>query len=120
MRQPGGRNNKEGRESSCGRRSSLETVFAIHHEVGENEVVASPGAGTGQGGVLGAIVSGSTETTQVKIQSLFQDQVQRLLSLIDTPKAGLKKLLGTVSWMLDSGASCHIASNVTMMDEIEK
>ena len=47
-------------------------------------------------------------------------QAQRLLSLIDTPKASYERLLGTVSWMLDSGSSCHMTSDVSMMYKIEK
>jgi len=74
----------------------------------------------GQGGVSGPIASYSKEMSQLKIPSMSQDQIQRLLNLINTPKAGFKKLSSTVSWMLDSDAPCHMAGDISMMDKIEK
>ena len=46
--------------------------------------------------------------------------MQRLLSLIDAPNSGSEKLSSMESWMLDSGASCHMAGNVSTMNNIEK
>jgi len=43
-----------------------------------------------------------------------------LLSLTDTPKVGNEKLSGEVPWMLDSGASCHMAGNIAMLNKLEK
>ena len=62
----------------------------------------------------------NAEPVQLRNHSLTQDQIQRLLSLIDTPKAGFENSEGIVSWMLDSGASCHMASDVYVMDTIER
>ena len=36
------------------------------------------------------------------------------------PKTGFKKLSGMKSWMLDSGVSCHMAGNTSMMNKIQK
>lgn len=42
------------------------------------------------------------------------------LSLFDTPKAGYERLSGKTSWMLDSGASCHMVEDISVMSDLEK
>jgi len=74
----------------------------------------------GLGNSSGVATVNSTEPTQLKNHGLTREQIPKLLSLIDTPKVGLEKLEGTVSWMLDRRASCHMADDVSMMDKIEK
>ena len=84
------------------------------------EDFSGPDAGMGQGSSLGSATTYSTEPAQLKNHGLTKDQIEKLLSLIDTPKAGFKKSEGTVSSMLDSGASCHMAGDVSMMDKVER
>jgi len=50
----------------------------------------------------------ASDAAQVSIPGLSPDQVQRLLSLINIPKSGYEKLSDKPSWMIDSGASCHM------------
>lgn len=59
-----------------------------------------------------------TEPSLVVIPNLTNKQVQRLLSLIETPKDGYEKLLRKTSWMFDSGASWHMTGDLTMLQEI--
>ena len=43
-----------------------------------------------------------------KVPNFTAELVQRLLSLIETPKSNFDKILGNHVWLLDSGASCHM------------
>ena len=43
-----------------------------------------------------------------------------MLSLIDAPNSDSEKLSGMEYWMLDSGASCHMAGNVLTMTNVKK
>jgi len=52
---------------------------------------------------------------QVSIPDLSGEQVQKLLSLMDTSKAGYEKPLGKTRWILDSGASCHMKGDIAMV-----
>jgi len=61
--------------------------------------------------------SGQTESN---IPGLTVDQVQRLLNLSDVPQPGYEKLSGKFSWMLDSGASCHMVGDRTMLSGVKQ
>ena len=75
----------------------------------------------GPGSFAGLEGSNSIKSaTQVTIPGLSADQVQRLLSLIHTPKAGYEQLPGKVSWMLNSGASCHMVGDTSEINDLEK
>jgi len=56
----------------------------------------------------------------VSILDLPTEQVQKLLGLIDTPKGGYKNLSGTIPWLIDSDASCHMTGNLRIMEEAKK
>jgi len=43
------------------------------------------------------------------------DQVQRLLSLIEPSKSACDKLTGTSHWIIDSGASRHMTGNMQLI-----
>jgi len=43
------------------------------------------------------------------------EQVQRRLSLIETPKSGYEKLLGKDIWLLDFGTSCHMTGSLASL-----
>ena len=112
----GGRNSRGGRGGSKGRGFACEgVVAAVHYDGG-----SGPSTTIGPGAVAGVGVGSSAEPAQIMIPRLTSDQVQRLMSLIDTPKAGYAKLSGKVSWMLDSGASCHMAGDASIITELEK
>ena len=68
----------------------------------------------------GLIRTDPTPGGQINIPGLSSEQTQRLLSLIDGPAGGYEKLSGNVSWMLDSGASSHMAGDVTLLNKVEK
>ena len=59
------------------------------------------------------------DPTQVSIPGLTQEQVQRLLSLIDIPKGGSKKLSGKPPWLIDSEASSHMMCDLKQFGKIE-
>ena len=118
-----GRGNRGGRSSRArtpirGRGQSRETVAAVQLEYGLRENFSGPVVGMGHESSLSSTTN--TKPDQLKNHGLTQDQIQKLLSLIDTPKAGFEKSEGIVSWMLDSGASCHMASDVSVMEKIKK
>ena len=52
--------------------------------------------------------AGAKENYSTPKTRFTPEQVQRLISLIETPKSGYKKLLGTQNWLLDLGALCHM------------
>jgi len=47
------------------------------------------------------------------------EQVQRLLSLIETPKSSHKHS-GKDIWLLDSGATCHLTGNLNYLHNIHE
>jgi len=51
------------------------------------------------------------------IPGLTAEQIQRLLTLIDTPKGGYEKLSDINIWLIDNGASCHMTSDLRIMTE---
>ena len=54
------------------------------------------------------------------ILRLMAEQVERLLSLIDTPKGGYEKLLGIIPWLIYSDTSSDMTSNLTVMEAAKK
>ena len=46
---------------------------------------------------------------------LSVEQLQNLLTLIETPKAGSDKLSSTSEWLLDSGASFHMTRELSKL-----
>jgi len=52
------------------------------------------------------------------VPGLSVEQVQRLLSLIDSPKPSNKKLLGNGDWLLDSGTTCHMTGDLNKLFEL--
>jgi len=58
------------------------------------------------------------EGSHSALQHFTSDQVQRLLSLIRTPKAGLDKLSGKKSWLFDSGASYHMTGDTELLNNV--
>ena len=40
--------------------------------------------------------------------------------MIDVPRPEYEKLSGKVSWMLDSGASCHMVENRSMLSDVRQ
>ena len=60
------------------------------------------------------------ETDPSATPCLTQEQIQRLLSLIESPKPNYEKLSGKHVWMFDSGASCHMTGDLSMIQEAEQ
>ena len=108
----GGRNlGRGGRSDGIGRSGpSRETVTAAV------QLDSGPALGTGPTGPNGA----TKESSSVSIPGLSSDQIQRLLSLIDGPTIGYEKISGNVNWMLDSGASTHMAGDITLLNNVAK
>ena len=59
------------------------------------------------------------ESGPVSISRLTSEQVQRLMSLIDTPKNGYEKLSGELPWMIDNGASKHMTGDVNLIKDLK-
>ena len=55
---------------------------------------------------------------QAAIPGLSSEQVQKLLSLIDTRKPSYETLTGKALWMLDSGASCHMMGDLNLIENV--
>ena len=49
---------------------------------------------------------------------LSAEQIERLLSLIETPKPGYDKLSGKGDWLLDSGATCHMTGDLKKLNMV--
>ena len=47
------------------------------------------------------------------------EQVQRNLSLIETPKSSHEKLSGKSIWLLDSGTSCHMTCELSLLRDVQ-
>ena len=52
--------------------------------------------------------------------ALTQDQIQKLLSLIESLKPGYHKLSGKNTWMFDNGASYHMTGDLNSMQDIKQ
>ena len=52
------------------------------------------------------------------VTGLSAEQVQRLLSLIDTPKPSCDRLSGNSDWLLDSGATCHMTVDLKQLTKL--
>ena len=50
----------------------------------------------------------------------MEEQVQKLLSLIETPKDNHERLSGKCDWLLDSGASYHMKGNLSLLSNIRE
>jgi len=46
------------------------------------------------------------------------EQIQKLLSLIETPKSSHERLSGKDDWLLDSEASCHLIGNLNLLTNV--
>ena len=60
----------------------------------------------------------SNNVNQTGIPELSSKQIQKLLSLIDTPKSGCETLSSKTLWMLDSGASCHMMGDLSLIENV--
>ena len=61
----------------------------------------------------------SAEENRATVTADFSpEQVQQLLSLIETPKSGHEKLSGEQIWQLDSKASCHMTSSLDSICDV--
>ena len=65
------------------------------------------------------VCEGLETSVSTTISGLTADQIQRLISLIDTPKAGYETLSGIKPWLIDSGASCHMTGDLKIMNEAQ-
>jgi len=61
----------------------------------------------------------SAKSDPVSILGLTNEQVQRLMSLIDMPKNRYEKLSGELPWMIDSSASKHMTGDVTLIKDLK-
>jgi len=52
------------------------------------------------------------------IARFMAEQVQQILSLIQIPKSSHEKLLGKRIWLLDLGASCHMTSVLSLLQDV--
>lgn len=85
----------------------------------------STGRGRGAGfETVNAVVSAKTPDVAASsedstaIAGLSAEQVQRLLSLIETPKSGYDKLSGNCRWIFDTGASSHMTGNYKLLKAV--
>ena len=53
------------------------------------------------------------EGVRAALSKITDEQVQKLLSLIETPKENNERLSGKCDWLLDSGASYHMTGTVS-------
>ena len=59
-----------------------------------------------------------TETNNVSSLRFTPEQVQRILSLIESPKPTHEKLSGKHSWLFDSGALYHMIGNLSLLTNV--
>ena len=52
------------------------------------------------------------------VPGLSAEELQKLLNLIEIPKAGREKLSDTSEWLLDSGASFHMTGELSKLSLI--
>jgi len=77
--------------------------------------------GEGRGETAHAVSSsnvtgiGNDQVAQTTVPGFTAEQVQRILSLIEIPKDGHKKLSGKGEWLFDTGASCHMTGKYEYM-----
>ncbi|KAJ8433098.1 hypothetical protein Cgig2_020594 [Carnegiea gigantea] len=79
----GPQNNRGGQGAGCNRGYGCESAAAVIHQGADPNTVPGPLAASGSSAGSGL---GSDEQTQVAIPGLTSEQVERLLSLIDTSK----------------------------------
>jgi len=64
--------------------------------------------------------SGGENSDTPMLLGFTNEQVQRLLSLIESSKPGYEKLSGKASWILDTGASNHMTGDLKALEGLEK
>ena len=64
------------------------------------------------------IKQAETDGPKPAVPGLSADQIQKLLSLIETPKSGSEKLSGNGVWLLDSGASYHMTGDLKKLSKV--
>ena len=62
--------------------------------------------------------TGTNEVSQIAVPGFTADHVQRILSLINTPNDGNKKLIGKGEWLLDKGALCHMTRHFKHLENV--
>ena len=102
-----------------------ETAAAMQQEMGLIRIESMPDGSSRAGPKFcsdsnGSSSSSNNEAAQLNIPGLSSEQTQWLLSLIDGPTGGYVRLSGNVNWMLDSGASSHMADDVALLNKVEK
>jgi len=116
----GSRGGRNSRSSRVGNRAAGRGAFREVASVALHAKIVNGSNPRTRPGPVTEIAVTTNSTTQPNIPRLTADQVQRLLSLIDAPQLGYKKLLGKVSWMLDNGASCHMVEAKTMLSGVKQ
>jgi len=101
----GARNNRGGRGAGRNRSYGRESAAAAIHQEETN-----PSAGTGPG---------SSDRAHAAIPGLTSEQMEQLLSLLDTQKPGYEKLSSKALWMLDSGASPYMVGDVKLVSNLQ-
>ena len=61
---------------------------------------------------------GTVENHRTTLSRLTEDQVQKLLSLIEAPKDTQERLSGKDDWILDSGASYHMTGDLKSLSNL--
>ena len=52
------------------------------------------------------------------MEKITDDQVQKLLSLIEAPKDNHEKLSGNCDWLLDGRVSYHMTRNINLLTNL--
>jgi len=111
----GARNNQggrgAGRNRSYGRESAAFTIHQEEPNFSGPATASNSSAGTGPR---------SSERAHRAIPGLTSEQMEQLLSNLDTPKPGYEKLSGKDLWMLDSGASAHMVGDVKLVSNLRQ
>jgi len=133
----GGRANRGGRNGGRGRGREIAHSVQAHNvspaAASRGPAEHSPDAVFGPAAAFGPAASSGPAnlashgpavnygpTAAAAIPGLTQDQLQKLLSLIESPKPGFEKVTGNIPWMFDSGAPCHMTGNLNLIQEIKK
>jgi len=94
-----------GRAGAGGGRGKEQAFQAHTHSVPEHD---------------GPHASAEPSQSSFTVNGFTAEQVQRILSLIETPKSTHDKLSGQEIWLLDSGASCHMTNMLSMITDVEE
>ena len=81
-----------------------------------------PGASRAGNTNAEAVSAVAEHNTNPTLPGFTTEQVQRLMSLLETPTSGIEKLSGNPKppWLIDSGASTHMTREVGLLFNIEK